>query len=139
MPIDPSSDITFEELIASYSHTKPGSSISRCLRKRLATSLVDKRHNQTIKYLQLAAPFHCAQSVLNSGPRGEFAECGCFRGQVVREPVLAVASSRRGAQFSAGGKLARRKRTFIRHPPPISFNFVSVMKPLQRLSDDGAD
>jgi len=25
MPIDPSSDITFEELIASYSHTKPGS------------------------------------------------------------------------------------------------------------------
>lgn len=80
MPIDPNSDVPFAELIEAYVHVDEDSDYHRRFTEAAAaTSPQDKRRNQTIKYLRQATLYQCARSALSLA--GDFAECGCFRGQ----------------------------------------------------------
>lgn len=80
MAIDPNSDISFAELVGSYTHIDNRSDYRRRFDEAArATSTQDKRRNQTIKYLRQALLYECAVQAVRLP--GDFAECGCFRGQ----------------------------------------------------------
>lgn len=75
-------DVTFSNLISFYSNLELNGEYADLFDAAFnLTSKSDPRRNQTIKYLRQAQLFNCIRDVLDRKISGQFAECGCFRGQ----------------------------------------------------------
>jgi hypothetical protein len=95
--MNPDENVPFNELIEEYSHLAATSRYRRLFEAATAaTSATDTGRNQSIKYLRQAGLYQCAQQILCKGVRGDFAECGCFRGQA----TYMLASMLREAQVT---------------------------------------
>jgi predicted O-methyltransferase YrrM len=80
--IDHDADVLYSEFLELHPHIAPGSEYHRLFEEAYReTSQVDNRRNQSMKYLRQALLFQCLAAATRDGVPGDFAECGCFRGQ----------------------------------------------------------